>query len=197
MDKEYNKEDSDKLERMYKKYKLIMLAEAYNILYDRSEAEDAVQQSFLKLTTCVDKIKDDDPGMTCNFLKVVVRNVAKDLYKKRLYLNTEDDEVEKVADKKRHRNTETSHVVIAKDSVNTIINAILGLPEKYRDVIMLEKIYGYSREESMKILNINYETIKKRMTRAKAKLTEALEKEGIDVGRDEYRKIVRWIDRES
>ena len=187
----YNKEDSDKLERMYKKYKMVMLSEAYNILYDSSEAEDAVQQAFLKLTACVDRIKDEEPGMTCNFLKVVVRNIARDLYRKRIYLNSEDDEVEKVADMKRYHNTETSQVVINKDAVKTIIDAIMGLPEIYRDVLMIEKIYGYSREESMKILNANYETIKKRLTRAKAKLIEALEKEGIDIGREEYRKIVR------
>ena len=186
-----NNENSDKLEKMYNKYKMIMLAEAYNILFDSSEAEDAVQQAFLKLTTCADKIRDDEPGMTCNFLKVVVRNVAKDLYRKRLYLNSEDDVVEKVMDKKRYRTTETSQVVVNKDSVNIIINAIMKLPDIYRDVLLIEKVYGYSREESMKILNVNYETIKKRLTRAKAKLIDALKEEGIDVGRDEYRKIIR------
>ena len=40
----------------------------------------------------------------------------------------------------------------------------------------------------MKILNTNYETLKKRMTRAKTKLLEALKKEELNDGREDIRK---------
>lgn len=191
MSKQYNKENSAKMERLYLKYRMVMLAEAYNILYDNSEAEDAVQQAFMKLTRCIDRIQEDNPGMTCNFLKVVTRNVAKDIYKKRIYLNADEDTIERTTDNKLYHLTETSQVVINKDSFDKVMKAIMSLPDIYRDVLLIEKVYGYPREESMKILNANYETLKKRLTRAKSKLLDALREEGIEDGPEDYRRVVR------
>lgn len=183
-----DKEKSAKLERLYYKYRLVMLSEAYNILFDSIEAEDAVQQAFVKISYCVDRIQEDNPAMTCNFLKVVARNVAKDLYRKKMYVGSEEDVATRAEDLNLSRPAETSHVVIHKDSFNKIVEAIKSLPDIYRDVLLIEKVYGYSREESMKILNANYETLKKRLTRAKAKLIEVLKEEGLDDGREEYRR---------
>lgn len=187
----YDKEKSAKLERLYYKYRLIMLSEAYNILFDSNEAEDAVQQAFLRISDFVEKIKEDDPAMTCNFLKVVTRNVAKDLYKKRTFVGTEEDIATKLEDNRPSRPAETSQIVIHKDSFNRIVDAIMNLPEIYRDVLLVEKVYGYSREDSMKILNENYETLKKRLTRAKIKLLEILKEEGLNDGRENCGKNAR------
>ncbi|MBQ9314583.1 MAG: RNA polymerase sigma factor [Clostridia bacterium] len=188
MYKQYSSEDAQKLSRLYDKYRYIMQREAYNILYDTGEAEDAVQQAFFKISKCLDRIQEDNPAMTCNFLKVVTRNVAKDIYKKKLYLNAEEDAAEFIDDSKVHITRGVSSMVISKDSTERIVKAILGLPDIYRDVLLLEKVYGYSRERTMKILNANYETVKKRLTRAKAKLLEVLREEGLDDGRENGRR---------
>ena len=45
---------------------------------------------------------------------------------------------------------------------------------------MLDKVYGYSKKDIMNLLNLSEETAKKRMTRAKAKLQELLDKEGLE-----------------
>ena len=178
-----NTEDADKLERLYNKYRYIMQREAYYILNDTGEAEDAVQQSFVKIAKCLEKIQEDQPAMTCNFLKVVTRNVAKDMCKKKVYLNSEEDLAEKLEDAKTHRSKGVATLVISKDATERIMKAIMSLPEIYRDVLLLEKVHGISRERSMEILNANYETIKKRLTRAKAKLLEILREEDLSDGR--------------
>ena len=183
MSKQYSSEEADKLERLYNKYRYVMQREAYNILYDTGDAEDAVQQAFLKITKCLDRIQEDQPAMTCNFLKVVTRNVAKDMCKKKLYLNTEEDAANLIDDSKVHRSRGVATLVVSKDATERIVKAILSLPDIYRDVLLLEKVYGVSRERSMEILNANYETVKKRLTRAKAKLLEVLREEELDDGR--------------
>lgn len=170
------------MERLYEKYKYVMQSEAFHILFDTMEAEDAVQQSFVKIAKCLDRIDESNPAMTCNFMKVVARNVAKDMYKKKLYLNSDEEASEWIDDSKIHRTTGVQQLVITKEATGVIMKAIMELPEIYRDVLLLEKVYGYTREESMRILNANYETVKKRLTRAKIKLAEALKKEGIDDG---------------
>lgn len=184
MSERYSSENAEKLARLYEKYRYAMLKEAYNILYDSIEAEDAVQQAFVKISKCLERISEDEPAMTCNFLKVVVRNIAKDIYKKKIYLNPEEDAGGLVADMKSKGTHGVSQLVISKDSTERIVKAILSLPDIYRDVLLLEKVYGYSREQSMEILNTNYETLKKRLTRAKVKLLEVLREEGLDDGRE-------------
>ncbi len=190
MFKSKDKKDLSKLEKLYWSYKNIMYNEAYNILHDTQEAEDAVQQAFTRITGFVDKIVDEEPAMTCKFLKIVVRNVAKDIYKKRLYLNNQEDifEIFETDDTPNVSNKEVTDIVIDKESSNKIANEINNLPEIYRDIILLERIYGYSREQTMALLNVNYETLKKRMTRAKNKLLGALGKEVQDDGKKDVRK---------
>ena len=86
---------------------------------------------------------------------------------------------------------EVSDIVIGKESVDRIAQEIKKLPEKYRDVLLLEKVFGYSRDDTMRLLNQNYETLKKRMTRAKTKLLDALRKEDLNDGRENIRKNAR------
>ena len=84
MIKPVKENDCAKLERIYEKYKNVMYKEAYSVLRDPHDSEDAVQQAILRIIRCIDRIREDEPGMTCNFLKIIVRNVAKDLYNKRI-----------------------------------------------------------------------------------------------------------------
>lgn len=175
--------DLSKIERIYEKYKNLMYKESYGILHDPHDTEDAIQQAFLRLIRVVDRIKDDDHAMLCNFLKIVVRNVSKDLYNKRIYLNNTEDTIDVLEDSALNVNVEVTDIVISRESVARIAREIENLPDKYREVLLLEKVFGYSREETMVLLNQNYETLKKRMTRGKKKLLEALRKEELDDGR--------------
>ena len=168
-----------------------MYKEAYSILHDPHDTEDAVQQAFLRLIRVVDRIKDDDPAMLCNFLKIVVKNVSKDLYNKRIYLNNTEDTIEILEDTASNMGMEVTDIIISNESVQRIAMEIEKLPDKYRDVLLLEKVFGYSREETMVLLNQNYETLKKRMTRGKKKLLEALRKEELDDGRQTIGKNAR------
>ena len=71
----------------------------------------------------------------------------------------------------------TSKVIIDKETVNRVAECIDKLPPIYRDVILLEKLHHNTKEEIAKLLNINYETVRKRSLRARKMLIEALEKE--------------------
>lgn len=179
--------NSLKLERLYLDYRSLMYKEAKKILHNQYDAEDAVQSAFVKLTNCADRITDEMPAMTYNFMKVVARNVALDIHKKKLYLNKYENTYENVEQELADVNQELSDIVIDKCSVERIIEQIKKLPDNYRDLIILEKVYGYTREETMALFGVNYETVKKRMTRAKTKLLEALKKEDLNDGRTTIR----------
>lgn len=179
--------DSLKLERLYLDYRSLMYKEANKILHNQYDAEDAVQSAFVKLTKCADRITDEMPAMTYNFMKVVARNVALDIHKKRLYLNKYENTYENLDQELADADQELADIIIDKFSVEKIIEQIKNLPDNYRDLIILEKVYGYTREETMILFGVNYETIKKRMTRAKTKLLDALKREDLNDGRTSIR----------
>lgn len=184
-----SKENISKLERLYAEYRTSMYKEACLILRDPNDVEDVLQQSFMKLIPYTEKIMEDKPGMTCNFLKMVVRNISRDFLKKRMYLNSKEDSIDAIEDDHNFLTRCTIDVVIERESLSRITKAIDNLPPKLREIILLEKVFGYSREETIKLLGSNYEALKKRMTRAKTQLLENLTKEDLNDGRRNVGKV--------
>ena len=175
-----NKENISKMERLYTTYKTAMFKEALLILRDPNDAEDVIQQSFLRLIPYISDILEDKPGMTCNFLKMVVRNLSRDFLKKRMYLNSNEDSIDMLEDEQKFLTRCTIDVVVEREAISRITEAIENLPPKLRDVVLLEKVFGYSRKETIKLLNCNYETLKKRMTRARAQLLKKLKESNLN-----------------
>lgn len=64
--------------------------------------------------------------------------------------------------------------VLNEELGRTLKNAILELPEKYRVVLVLRDIEGFSTEESAQILNLSPANIKVRLHRARLFLREEL-----------------------
>jgi RNA polymerase sigma-70 factor (ECF subfamily) len=170
-----------KVERLYEKYKILMLREAYRILKDNSLAEDAVHQSFEKIIKNLDRIDEQEEAKARNYIMIICRHTAFDIYRNRTYLNQNaeslDYEIDDDSDSVLADYREPSKIVIDKETVNKVAEIIEKLPPIYRDVILLEKLHGNSKEEIADLLNINYETVRKRSLRARNMLAEALEKE--------------------
>lgn len=184
-----SKEDIAKMERLYSTYKTAMYKEAFWVLRDSNDVEDVIQQSFMKLIPYTNDITEDKPGMTCNFLKMVVRNLSRDFLRKRMYLNSNEDSIDALEDDNNFSTRSTADVVIEKEELDRITKAIDKLPPKLKEIILLEKVFGYSREETIKILGSNNEALKKRMTRAKIQLLKDLEKEDLNDGRRDVEEV--------
>ena len=186
-----NKGDLEKLESLYNIYSKSMYNAAYGILHNHHDAEDVIQQAFLKLIPYASKIRVDEKGMTCNFLKIVARNAATDYLRKKTYLNKKEDYFDDIVDDSHFLTRCPDDIVVAKESLQRISNEIDKLPNIYRDIIVTEKIFGFSREEAQGMLNANFETLKKRLTRGKEKLLEALKREGLNDGRENIGRKTR------
>ena len=168
-----------KAERLYKQYRHLMYGEANKILQDASLAEDAVHQSFIKIINNLHKIDETNCRRTQNFMVIICVNTAKDIYNKRSYLNKKDyavyDADEDIAD----TGNAPLDILVDKDSINHISNAIEALNPIYRDVILLKCAYGCSRIEIAELLGISEGAVKKRLERARKLLSHVLEKEGL------------------
>lgn len=170
------------VEKLYKEYKNLMYKEANNILKDTSLAEDAVQQSFIKIIKNIEKIDEKNEAKTRSFLVIICRNIALDIYKNRLYLNQNSNSLDFEIDEDDEGPVdyvEPSKIVIDKETIEKVTECIRNLPPIYRDVLLLEKVHNNTKEEIAELLNIKYETARKRSLRARKMIADALEKEDI------------------
>jgi len=153
---------------IYKKYGQLMYNLALKTLEKSEDAEDAVQQSFVKLLEVQNKIKRmDDEKLKC-FLVIVVNRTAIDMLRKRK--TTEKLETLSVAEGMPDSFAES----------DTIKACIKQLPEPQRDYLLLKYQYGFSVFEIAQICKANPETVRKYILRAKNRLFDKLSEEGID-----------------
>ena len=74
-----------------------------------------------------------------------------------------------------YADSDLENLIINKETLQKTKEIIEQLDPKYRDVLLLKRVYNMSREEIANFLNISPENVKKRLTRAKAKIVKALE----------------------
>jgi RNA polymerase sigma-70 factor, ECF subfamily len=86
-----------KLEQAYYLYRKQLIALAYDILKDRHEAEDIVQNAFIRFSDYIDENIDIECHKTRGFIVIIVRGLAFNLYNQRKRRATVNiDELENV-----------------------------------------------------------------------------------------------------
>ena len=163
--------DKSKFEIIYTEYRALMFWVADRVLDDTRDAEDVVQQSFIKLIGILDKITEPKCPQTRALVVTITERTAIDLRraKRRHGVVSLDDETVLVPARS------------ALDSLperSAVAEAIALLPTRSRELLLLKYDGGWSNREIAEMLNMSEENVKKSLQRAKAKLAEALEKTG-------------------
>lgn len=165
-----------KAERLYFKNRNLMYKIAFEILGNKQQAEDAVHESFVRIIKNLHKIDAYNCPRTRNFLVIICRNVAINMYNQNKNIKNADYEIDNIPS---GDNLGPIDILINNESLERLTLLIMELKPIYRDVFLLRYSHGFSREEIAEQLGITVETVKKRITRAKKILAEKLEKEGI------------------
>lgn len=168
--------DRQKVIRLYYNYRALMYKTAYGILGDAQLAEDAVHDSFEKVIKHLQKIDEGNTASTRSFLVVVCRNTALTIAGQKNPLTSFNDAPEDTA----YKNT-LLDIVITRETLCELVAAIESLNPIYRDTFILRRVYNMSRGDIAALLGISAETVKKRLYRAKQKITDKL----LEVSRDE------------
>ena len=174
------KEIAEKIEKLYREHRDVMFSDAKYILKDTSLAEDAVESAIEKIIKRFDKVPKDDFEITRSYLRTVVKHVAFDMCKKMNNQNLKVeyiDEFMSIENQKYSTSKNPCDELIEKEYQSDIYKLIEKLPEKYKEVLIYEKIYGYSQKEIAEHLNISYDAVKKRMERARKMLKKEMRKE--------------------
>jgi len=159
-------DDQLKFERVYQKYRFLMLHVANQILRNHHDAEDAVHQAFVSVIENLDKIIEVDSPKTRSFVVIITERKAIDLLRQnnRRQALAWDENI--------------AGIEIPSDFDNSVASAIARLPARYREVLLLRFDNGFTTKEIAAMLNITDSGVRKQLARAKKALREMLEKEG-------------------
>lgn len=164
--------DREKLRQLYDRYKNRMYITACKVLHDPQRAEDAVHDAFVAIAGNMDKIKDVESVCTASYLIKSVRSRALNIV--RMGLPEKElpiDEAQAVSDES------LLDEICTRQSVREIVNGILSLDEKYRDVMSLYYLNEFTLSEIADALSIKENTAKQQLYRGRQKLIAVLEKE--------------------
>ena len=146
------------LEMMIEKYSDMVYRLALTRTKTKENSEDVYQEVFLRLSKKMPDFESEEHEKAW-LIKVTI-NCSKNLLNSAFYRNTTEMKEELVFEtKERH----------------DIYYAVQELPLKYRTIIHLYYYEGYKINEISKILNINENTIKTRLARAREKIKEKVE----------------------
>jgi RNA polymerase sigma-70 factor (ECF subfamily) len=143
-----------------------MLAVCYRFARNREDAEDMLQESFIRVFTQIHQFQSK--GSFEGWIRRIIVHTCINHLKKHKKFNDSVDI------------TQAQTVQVREDSVPSIIQAkqviecIRSLPTGYRTVLNLFAIDGYSHREIASMLDIEESTSRSQYTRAKAMLEQIL-----------------------
>jgi RNA polymerase sigma-70 factor, ECF subfamily len=173
--------DPDAVRRLLTANNQTLFRAAWSILSNRAEAEEAVQEGYMKAFAALPGFKGECALST--WLTRIVVNEALDRKRraKRRQSVLESRGVAFVNDYRESlmRGSQTLHspeeAVMHRQLAKIMEAAIARLPETFRPVFVLREIEGLSVAETAAALSIPEETVRTRLHRARRRLQAALE----------------------
>lgn len=161
-------EEKNYFEEIYLKYKEKMYGIAYSILNNVQDSEDAVHQAFLSMANNFQKILNIPRQDLSSYIVIIIRNTSINIYNKNK--NTAEHSAELSEDQKAIDINFFENI-----DYEQLVLVISHLPDKYKDILFLHYINGFSCKEISKMLDISVDNVWKRIERAKKSLKKALE----------------------
>jgi len=139
----------------------------------KQDNEDIEQEVYIKLWKNSDKY--EERGSLKSWVNTVAKNASKDYLKSAVVKNeqnctADEDVLVNIRDRKRS----PEDAIITTERQKRIIDAVENLKPKFREVVMMCEIYGYTYEEASSKLNCPIGTIKSRIFNAKKELATVL-----------------------
>lgn len=153
----------NKFEQLYYQYKNLMYYVAFQVLRNRQNSEDAVQEVFLRVAKNMDKIGSVESTETKNFIAIITKREAMKIYNKQVVKNEETD-----VDWSQFRSKSSDNLV------NEVEDAIRALPYRYSSLLQLKYVFGYSGKEIAQITGLSEGNVRKQLYDARKRLDNIL-----------------------
>lgn len=160
------------IEEFMRHYSKQVYLVAYSYVKDQALAEDITQDVFIKCYKHLHKYRKDASPKT--WILKITANTSKD-YLKRKSFQTLKLSMEKFENMLKGKSIERE--VIEQEEKDEVLEAVLSMKAKYREVILLYYFQDLKIDEIKEALELNENTVKTRLTRGRALLKDILKKE--------------------
>lgn len=154
-------EKMNEITRLVEQYGDDVMRTAYVMLKSKELAEDAYQETFLRLCRYYDSYRKECSEKT--WITGIAVNVCRDFlrsaWKKRVTVT--DDFSAQISE------SDTQEIVEKKDEKEELLRSIMKLPDKYREMIHLYYYQELDIKEISRILKIPGGTVKSRLFKAR------------------------------
>ncbi|MFZ6686431.1 RNA polymerase sigma factor RpoE [Undibacterium sp. SXout11W] len=170
--------DKKAFELLVSKYQRKLMRLVSRLVYDQAEAEDVVQEAFIKAYRALPNFRGDAAFYT--WLYRIGINTAKNYLVtqgRRAPTSTESDveEAETFSDADGLRDINTPESLLASKQIAATVNAAMSaLPEELRNAITLREIEGLSYDEIAEVMLCPIGTVRSRIFRAREAIAERL-----------------------
>lgn len=156
-----NIHSEEEIKELVEQYSSLIFRISYCILCNPQDAEDAVQETFLRYLTKAPEFVSEEHRKA--WLIRVSANISKNMQMFKLRRETVSiDDIENVG--------------IARDDFE-IFELIMSLPAKYKVVMTLYYVEGYKSKEIAEIIDVNEDAVRKRLQKGRELLKVEFEKE--------------------
>lgn len=159
--------NAESFKKLYLPYMPKLYHIAYNYLGNSADAEDMVQDAYLKLWDKREDLVNADN--TEAFCVTIIKNMCLDALRSDKYRQLKNtDTVEHLPECSNENEAEVN------EQANMVKQLIGRLPDIQRKIVILRDIDGYSFEEIGAILSLNLINVRVQLSRARKKIREQL-----------------------
>ena len=159
------------IEDLYEMYGKEMHRQAFYVLNDNDDADDAVQNAFIKIWKRLDTLRELEKDSIQWYVLCAAKNSAIDIYRKKKERIEMEEPIDSDIQEIESKTTDISG--------SDIFEKVAKFPKRERDVLMLRFIYEMQYKEMAMELGISLEAVKKSLFRAKARLLRLCREEGL------------------
>lgn len=173
-----DEDERNKLEELYYTYNKELFYVAYQILRDYHDAQDVLQNAFIKVYKHLHKIGDIRCKKTRAYLVIIVRNLSFDRYNEKRKVVPTDFEA--AGEDIQDLNTVSlDDYILHLELGRELAGYLAKLNSNYADVLTLKYYYGYNNAEIGEMFSMTTENVSLRLCRAKAALKRLLTEGGV------------------
>lgn len=158
---------------LYKKFAPLMLGICMRYARDKAEAEDVLQDGFIKVFSNINKFRM--AGSFEGWIRRIMVNTAIDHFHKQQakYNLSSFEDIDKIGEPgyDEHRDTKYDDIDLSHD---TLLALIRKLPSGYRMVFNLFAIENYSHKEIAEALGISISTSKTQLSKARKNIQKKI-----------------------
>lgn len=169
-----NDKQRNELAAFYEQYKNRFFNIAYSKLHNPEEAEDAVQEAFLRVVDNPNKFFEMSNQERVRFVDGIVRHVSVDIFKKKQKNNAVL--IDDIGDDIMSGTISPEEKYITDASADELVQFVLTLPESQRQALFMYIHEKLSYSEISKILGISEDLARKRVSNARKAIKDFAER---------------------